>query len=150
MAIQPAGSSEAADTAIPPLKYLSISKAKQGSEYLSETLHGQHADSDLVSGVYEGGLKVWDCSFDLVDYVFQNGAARFAGKRVIELGCGQGLPGIMALKVGAAKVVFQDFNAEVLNKATKPVIEMNLDGTAGLSDGDSSYTLLPGAWQDLT
>ena len=47
---------------------------------------------------------------------------------MIELGCGQGLPGIMALKAGAQKVVFQDFNAEVLNKATKPVIEMNTTG----------------------
>ena len=52
----------------------------------------------------------------------------------------------MALKVGASKVVFADFNAEVLNKATKPVIEMNLDGSV---EG-SNYHLLPGAWQDLT
>ena len=74
---------------------------------------------------------MWDCSFDLVDYVYQNGAEKFAGKRVIELGCGQGLPGIMALKVGASRVVFQDFNAEVLNKATQPVIEMNLGVESG-------------------
>ena len=32
-------------------------------------LESKHEQSDLVSGVYEGGLKVWDCSFDLVDYV---------------------------------------------------------------------------------
>lgn len=29
-------------------------------------------DSDLVSGVYEGGLKIWECSLDLVDYIAQN------------------------------------------------------------------------------
>ena len=37
-----------------------------------------------------------------------------AGKRVLELGCGQGLPGIMAMKAGASHVVFADFNDEVL------------------------------------
>ena len=53
-----------------------------------------------MSGVYEGGLKVWDCSFDLVDYIKMNRDS-FAGKRVMEIGCGQGLPGVMALKEGA-------------------------------------------------
>jgi protein-histidine N-methyltransferase len=27
------------------------------------------APSDLVPGVYEGGLKTWECSLDLVDYL---------------------------------------------------------------------------------
>ena len=44
-------------------------------------------ESDLVSGLYEGGLKVWECSFDLVDYVFENKQI-VADKRVLELGCG--------------------------------------------------------------
>lgn len=61
--------------------------------------------TDLVSGVYEGGLKIWDCSLDLVDYIHLN-PNEFKNKRVLELGCGQGLPGIMCLKTGATKVVF--------------------------------------------
>ena len=96
------------------LQYLSL----QNHEGLSETLRGQHEDSDLVSGVYEGGLKVWDCAFDLVDFVQANKETMITGKRVLELGCGQGLPGIMAMKSGAAKVVFADFNNEVLQKTT--------------------------------
>lgn len=27
------------------------------------------APSDLVPGVYEGGLKTWECSLDIVDYL---------------------------------------------------------------------------------
>ena len=57
-------------------------------------MKGKVGESDLVSGVYEGGLKVWDCAFDLVEFVDTNSAEMFVGKRVLELGCGQGLPGI--------------------------------------------------------
>ena len=97
-----------------------------------------------MSGVYEGGLKVWDCSFDLADFVALE-TASFAGKRVIELGCGQGLPGVMALKVGASHVVFQDFNAEVLTNATKPVIELNCPDITT----SNNYSLVPGSWEQL-
>ena len=55
--------------------------------------------------MYEGGLKVWDCSFDLVDYIKMN-QSQFSGKTVMEIGCGQGLPGVMALKAGAKHVIF--------------------------------------------
>ena len=94
----------------------------------------------MVSGVYEGGLKVWDAAFDLVDFVAAN-ADIFKGKRVLELGCGQGLPGVMAMKVGASHTIFQDFNEEVLTKATKAVIETNVVGVSA-----ESYSLVPGAW----
>ena len=50
----------------------------------------------------------------------------------------------MALKAGAKHVTFQDFNNEVLEKATKPVIELNIENVS-----EDSYTLLPGAWQNL-
>lgn len=47
------------------------------------------APSDLVPGVYEGGLKTWECSLDLVDYLDSlktgplfNG---FEDKRILEV-----------------------------------------------------------------
>ena len=81
----------------------------KNDEGLVNTLNGQHSNSDLVSGVYEGGLKVWDCAFDLVTFVKEN-RGLVEGKNVLEIGCGQGLPGVMCLKEGAAFVAFQDFN----------------------------------------
>jgi len=42
--------------------------------------------SDLVSGVYEGGLKVWEGTFDLLRYLMNY--PEEAGQNVIELGCG--------------------------------------------------------------
>ncbi|KAL6293515.1 hypothetical protein ACE6H2_001657 [Prunus campanulata] len=57
------------------------------------------SNSDLVPGKYEGGLKLWEGSLDLVKALsseVQNGHLSFTGKRVLELGCGHGLPGIFA------------------------------------------------------
>ena len=47
------------------------------------------APSDLVPGVYEGGLKTWECSLDIVNYLdgledsFMDSDIR--GKRVLEV-----------------------------------------------------------------
>ena len=47
------------------------------------------APSDLVPGVYEGGLKTWECSLDLVDCldsIYGTEIARYLkGKRVLEV-----------------------------------------------------------------
>lgn len=85
--------------------------------------------TDLISGVYEGGLKIWECTQDLADILTQTSADTdndegddqcllngFKGKNVLDLGCGAGVLGILAAIVGA-KVTFQDyvrFNASVL------------------------------------
>ena len=54
-----------------------------------KALHFLDAPSDLVPGVYEGGLKTWECSLDLVEYLHQlqssSNFAGFAGSRVLEV-----------------------------------------------------------------
>ncbi|KAL2469424.1 putative methyltransferase family protein [Abeliophyllum distichum] len=87
------------------------------------------SNSDLVPGKYEGGLKLWEGSLDLVKALsseMQDGQLSFAGKRILELGCGHGLPGIFACLKGAATVHFQDFNAEVLQYLTIPNVNANI------------------------
>ena len=51
----------------------------------TQALEFLDAPSDVVPGVYEGGLKTWECSLDLVDYLdgISNGIVR--GKRVLEV-----------------------------------------------------------------
>src|ERR1700722_4301747 len=44
--------------------------------------------SDLVPGIYEGGLKTWECSLDLVDYldgIKDDQKFDIRGKRVFEV-----------------------------------------------------------------
>ncbi|XP_020097512.1 histidine protein methyltransferase 1 homolog [Ananas comosus] len=86
-------------------------------------------NSDLVPGKYEGGLKLWEGSLDLVKTVYsevEKGRLVLKGKRVLELGCGHGLPGIFTGREGAALIHFQDFNAEVLKYLTIPNVKENL------------------------
>eukprot|EP00128_Syssomonas_multiformis_P010940 Colp12_sorted_trinity150504_noHs@16377 len=81
-----------------------------------EVVQAVSTNSDLVPGVYEGGFKVWECSIDLVEYLLES-KTELTGKNVAEVGCGAGLPGLVALK-GGATVLFQDYNNEVLTHVT--------------------------------
>ncbi|NXC12369.1 MET18 methyltransferase, partial [Corythaeola cristata] len=80
--------------------------------------------SDLIPGVYEGGLKIWECTFDLIDY-FSEAEIQFTNKTVLDLGCGAGLLGIVALKGKAEKVHFQDYNSTVIDEITLPNVVAN-------------------------
>ncbi|EGW11265.1 histidine protein methyltransferase 1 homolog [Cricetulus griseus] len=80
--------------------------------------------SDLIPGVYEGGLKIWECTFDLLTY-FTKAQVKFAGQKVLDLGCGSGLLGITAAKGGAREVHFQDYNSLVIDEVTLPNVVAN-------------------------
>lgn len=72
----------------------------------------KHADlqlqnTDLVSGVYEGGFKLWECSIDLTRFLIEQNV-QVQNKNVLEIGCGAGIPGIYCLQNGA-HVQFQDY-----------------------------------------
>ena len=62
-----------------------------------------------VTGVYEGGLKIWECSIDLATFLTSSIDFDVVGKKakVLELGCGAGIPGIVAKHLGAEQVDFQ-------------------------------------------
>ncbi|XP_075705943.1 histidine protein methyltransferase 1 homolog [Rhinoderma darwinii] len=85
------------------------------------------SNSDLISGVYEGGMKIWECTFDLVRY-FEDKAVNFENKSVLDLGCGAGLLGIFSLKQKAKVVHFQDYNSTVIEEITIPNALVNFDG----------------------
>ncbi|KAL2083101.1 hypothetical protein ACEWY4_020874 [Coilia grayii] len=81
--------------------------------------------SDLIAGVYEGGLRVWECTYDLLQYL-DTGGVDFKGRRVLDLGCGAGLLGVMAMRLGAESVDFQDYNSTVITQLTIPNTLLNL------------------------
>ena len=124
----------------------------------ADKIHEQFAEKyDRVSGVYEGGLKLWDCAVDisaffldqckrhegdisreirglLVSYI-QTGHVRF-----LDLGCGQGLCSLAAshglrhlcdeTKAHEScdfQFLLQDYDSDVLKKATIPNFELNAD-----------------------
>ncbi|XP_037824668.1 histidine protein methyltransferase 1 homolog isoform X2 [Lucilia sericata] len=92
--------------------------------------------SDLIPGVYEGGAKIWECTNDLLQYLAQNFKEdKWQTSKVLDLGCGSGLLGIYAFLKGA-KVTFQDYNKDVLEKITIPNVLLNTATTNEKEDGD--------------
>ena len=112
------------------VKYVE-SLMRDSHEYsFSGTSQALRSNSDLIPSVYEGGMKIWECSVDLIQFlhkiVAEQGELVMAGKKVLELGCGAGLPGIYALLNGAT-VHFQDYNEEVLKLFTIPNAALSLN-----------------------
>ncbi|CAN7063156.1 hypothetical protein IGI04_017046 [Brassica rapa subsp. trilocularis] len=86
--------------------------------------------SETAPSKYEGSVKSWDSSIVLVDVLkneIRDGQLSFRGKRVLELGCNYGVPGIFACLKGASSVHFQDLNAETIRCTTIPNVLANLD-----------------------
>ncbi|KAG0284330.1 hypothetical protein BGZ96_011291 [Linnemannia gamsii] len=81
--------------------------------------------SDLVKGVYEGGLKTWECALDLVAYLADQ-KHNYDGQKVLELGCGSALPGIYVLtQSNTVQVDLQDYNDQVLKFVTLTNVLLN-------------------------
>nr|AIW62598.1 conserved hypothetical protein [Scytodes thoracica] len=108
------------------IKYLTATAASERMKNegrASEFLSPEGSPLDLVPGVYEGGFKVWECSLDLIKYLHEANCL-VNQLEVIELGCGSGLPGLLAYHRGC-DVTFQDFNKEVLEYLTIPNVILN-------------------------
>ncbi|CAH0398430.1 unnamed protein product [Chilo suppressalis] len=83
--------------------------------------------SDLITGQYEGGLKIWECTSDLIQYLIHNeNKINFININVLDLGCGAGILGIYSFLKGA-NVTFQDYNKEVLQYVTIPNVLLNIE-----------------------
>ena len=108
--------------------------------------------SDLVPGVYEGGMKLWEGCRDIITALLRlldcpaellPRARPLASCRVLELGCGHGLPGIAASLAGARVVVLQDFNTDVASLALR-------NATANLDRRHHQHVLAGcSAWPEL-
>jgi Lysine methyltransferase len=99
-----------------------------GQEGASSILLHDKEDHDLIPGHYEGGFKIWECSYDLAEILMKStNLLSYKPKRILELGCGHGVPGIIASKVldDITEIVFSDFNSEVLEMTTWPNILLN-------------------------
>ncbi|TIC55683.1 hypothetical protein E3Q03_02621 [Wallemia mellicola] len=85
-------------------------------------------DSDLIPGKYEGGLKTWECSVDLVQHLHQC-QYDFREKKLLEIGCGTSLPSLYAYRSMLeqsgqknAVIHFQDYNLQTIQLVTFPNI----------------------------
>nr|XP_043639689.1 histidine protein methyltransferase 1 homolog [Erigeron canadensis] len=101
---------------------------------------------DLMPSKSDGSSKSWDSSFDLTNVLKQeirDAQLSFRGKRVLELGCGYGLPGIFACLKGASVVHFQDLNAEAIRCTTIPNVLANLQQARDRQSRQPESSLTP-------
>lgn len=104
---------------------------------------GLAKDVDIVPRKYEGGLKIWECSIDLLHYL--STLAFPTGMRIVELGCGSALPAIsVARRDSTASVAFQDYNEHVLRSATLPNLLGNVQSAIPYN-----YSFFCGDWEGL-
>ncbi|OIW35312.1 hypothetical protein CONLIGDRAFT_52698 [Coniochaeta ligniaria NRRL 30616] len=91
---------------------------------------GKH---DVKTGIYEGGFKSWESSVDLVKVLASEGFSTALAEgpcRVIELGCGTGLPSLALFQWATATahsgqkvsldLILADYNPTVLYLVTLP------------------------------
>lgn len=100
---------------------------------------------DIQTGKYEGGLKIWECSIDLAIYLSQNNKLIPINNRILELGCGNGIPGIVLLQ-NSYQVDFQDLNKDVLLNSTTPNIILNQNNSY---NDISNINLISGSWEKM-
>ncbi|XP_076180856.1 histidine protein methyltransferase 1 homolog isoform X2 [Ptiloglossa arizonensis] len=98
-----------------------LHKLKQ--ENCTNIIEAESQHSDLIPAKYEGGLKIWECSYDLSHYIFENNV-EFQDKVVLDLGCGAGIIGLIAVLKNST-VHFQDYNIEVIKSVTIPNVLIN-------------------------
>lgn len=114
-----------------------LDKMEAKPDYLSQ-------QSDLLKNVYEGGMKIWECSIDLVRYL--NTIPKFEFENVLEIGCGAALPALFCLnKKSVKKLHLQDFNPEVIEHITKPNLKLNQ-----VENEERQVRLFSGDWLDFS
>eukprot|EP00400_MALV-I_sp_L67-5_P000300 gene300-920_t len=98
-------------------------------------------DSKKVDEI--SGMKIWEASIDLVEWL-PSWKKEWKDLRVLEIGCGHGLPGLFAMQNGA-KVFFQDFSRGTLAKVTQYNCALN---SSEISKNVPEF--ISGDWNDVT
>ena len=125
-----------ADSLLAPLLQVQSTVTAGVDSTFDKILHDiDHQKTDIIPGVYEGGLQVWECSLDLCYYLARHFDEIFANNAtsVLELGCGHGLPACLVLREGLERkrnisVMFTDYNDFVLQGVTLSNIVLNTQG----------------------
>ncbi|XP_031787778.1 histidine protein methyltransferase 1 homolog [Nasonia vitripennis] len=98
---------------------------KLTEENCENIIEAESQHSDLLPAKYEGGLKIWECTYDLANYLLTENIS-LRNKAVLDLGCGSGFIGLVAFLRGST-VHFQDYNSEVIESVTIPNVILNCD-----------------------
>lgn len=128
------------------LSYICNDEIQNFSKSTNEIDILMKSQSDLIPGVYEGGLKIWECTLDLINYLNKYDIIK-EDMKILDIGCGAGLAGIFAYLKGA-KVDFQDYNEEVLKQLTIKNVMLNINKQT--NDISKSCRFFAGDWKAIS
>ncbi|KAJ6257736.1 hypothetical protein Dda_7524 [Drechslerella dactyloides] len=105
--------------------------ANSGTTSTNDRFTAAFTDEDIRTNTYEGGLKSWECSSDLVKQLAENDEIwQPYCRRILELGCGTALPTCYILQTLLASpslplshgvhLTLADYNIDVLRLVTLP------------------------------
>jgi predicted nicotinamide N-methyase len=99
------------------------------------------ATHDVIAGVYEGGMKIWECSVDIIRFFVENHETLFGHDKdhpnhhphhihnhvsILELGSGHSLPSIQLSKYFTNPLLtLSDYNLETFRNVTVPNVIRN-------------------------
>ena len=112
--------------AIPPMANEEKKDKKDWSKALI-TLEGIAQENGQVSE--RTGFTLWDAADVLAQYMVHEGLSHFKNKRVIELGTGLGLCGILATHLMPRRVILTDGDDRVLEKTRSNCVLNSVDKT---------------------
>ena len=126
-------------------------------------------NTDLIANQYEGGFKLWEGLYDIIDYLSQfkvlENYPKFENLNVLEviiicffkiiiihffhiqLGCGSGLASIyVSKKLPKANIYLQDFNEQVIKYFTAVNVHLNHSND---SEDISRFNYMFGDWSAI-
>ncbi|KAK3052863.1 hypothetical protein LTR09_005927 [Extremus antarcticus] len=115
---------------LPRREHYDIRLQLLSKDNLDDDVVDQLDNSDLRSGIYEGGFKTWECSLDLASLLLDRGPRKDIDDlvrcdQIIELGAGTAIPSLVLFQHALLNnipmtFVFADYNDAVLRLATLP------------------------------
>lgn len=110
------------------------------SQFINMMQTGTEANQDVLDA-FQTGDSVWPASVVLARWmVIHPPPVQFRGKVVVELGSGLGLPGVLAARLGAERVLLQDRSEACLRESLE---------TALLAEVVDRITTLRCNWEEL-
>lgn len=96
---------------------LQFSFPRVGQDDIILTVFEEDQDTESKIEEHQLGLKSWRGGELLAAFLCETLSESIKGATVLELGCGVGLPGIMAAKLGAKRVVLTDMTQQLIETA---------------------------------
>ncbi|KAK2197459.1 bifunctional Lysine methyltransferase/S-adenosyl-L-methionine-dependent methyltransferase superfamily [Babesia duncani] len=123
----------------------SVVPKEESNNFSTDALYIKVADIDATKasrvvrdGEYQGGYTIWEATWVLLSFLHEH--LEKNSNLALELGCGNGLCGLLALELGY-NVMFQDLNQDVFQEALIPNYLLSPMGSSAIGPDAENVTV---------